>query len=87
MANPTSIREIDLTPIAGKSYLQHRSRVARRDLYFLMVNRVQDDVVRPVTAGAGRSTGISTPNSFYGGTIKGVTRNLDYIAGLRCTAI
>jgi len=52
-----------------------------------MVNRVQDDVVRPVTAGAGRSTGISTPNSFYGGRIKGVTRNLDYIAGLRCTAI
>jgi glycosidase len=37
--------------------------------------------------GAGRSAGIATPNSFYGGTIKGVTRHLDYIAGLGCTAI
>jgi glycosidase len=31
--------------------------------------------------------GIATPNSFYGGSIRGVTRNLDYIAGLGCTAI
>jgi alpha-amylase len=27
------------------------------------------------------------PADFYGGKIRGITRNLDYIAGLGCTAI
>jgi glycosidase len=52
-----------------------------------MVDRFQDEIVPPVVAGADRCTGMSAPNSFYGGTIKGVTRNLGYIAGLGCTAI
>ena len=52
-----------------------------------MVDRFQDDAVRPVVGGQGRTAGVTTPNTFYGGTIKGVTRNLDYIAGLGCTAI
>jgi alpha-amylase len=30
---------------------------------------------------------VQVPDDFYGGTIKGVTQNLDYIAGLGCTAI
>jgi alpha-amylase len=30
---------------------------------------------------------VTTPNDFYGGKIRGITRNLDYIAGLGCTAI
>src|SRR5260370_26875558 len=52
-----------------------------------MVDRFQDDAVRPIAAGPDRSVGIATPNSFYGGSIGCVTRNLDYIAGLGCTAI
>ena len=31
--------------------------------------------------------GVSTPDDFYGGKLRGITRNLDYIAGLGCTAI
>ena len=30
---------------------------------------------------------MQTPDNFYGGKIKGITRNLAYIAGLGCTAI
>src|SRR5262249_28929883 len=56
-------------------------------IYFLLVVRFQDDTLRPVVTGTGRSMGISTPNTFFGGNIKGITRNLDYIAGLGCTAI
>src|SRR5262249_20559486 len=55
--------------------------------YFLMVDRFHDDTPRAPAPGSGRSAGVPTPNDFYGGTIRGVTRNLDYIAGLGCTAI
>jgi alpha-amylase len=34
-----------------------------------------------------RSPGIKTAEGFYGGTLKGVTHHLDYIANLGCTAI
>jgi alpha-amylase len=87
MADPTSINEIDLNPIAAKTYFNTDREWREEFIYFLMVDRFQDDLVRPPDAGAGRSVGIATPNSFYGGTIKGVTRSLDYIAGLGCTAI
>jgi len=87
MADPTSIRDIDLTPLAGKSYFSIEREWREEFIYFLMVDRFQDDTARPVAAGPDRSAGIATPNSFYGGTIRGVTRNLDYIAGLGCTAI
>jgi hypothetical protein len=66
---------------------QHRPRVARGVHLFPDGRPLQDDAVRPVAAGADRSQGIATPNTFYGATIKGITRNLDYIAGLGCTAI
>jgi hypothetical protein len=87
MADPTSIRDIDLTPVAGKSYFSIDREWREEFIYFLMVDRFQDDAVRPIAAGPDRSVGIATPNSFYGGSIRGVTRNLDYIAGLGCTAI
>jgi len=87
MPAPTSISDIDLTPITGKTYFNTDREWREEFIYFLMVDRFQDDVVRPVATGSARSAGVATPNSFYGGTIKGVTRNLDYIAGLGCTAI
>src|SRR5207302_4748670 len=56
-------------------------------IYFLMVDRFHDDKTRTPPTGSGRSVGIPTPDSFYGGKIRGITRNLDYIAGLGCTGI
>src|SRR5262245_30819691 len=87
MADPISVNDIDLTPTAGKTYFSIDREWREEFIYFLMVDRFQDDVVRPVVGGSGRATGLATPNSFYGGTIKGITKNLDYIAGLGCTAI
>jgi glycosidase len=87
MNDPVTIRDIDLSPVTGKSYFSVDREWREEFIYFLMVDRFQDDVVRPVAAGPNRSAGIGTPNSFYGGNIKGVTQNLDYIAGLGCTAI
>ncbi len=52
---PTTVAELDLTPIPGKRYF-HIDR------------------------------GVQTPDDFYGGTIKSISQNLAYIAGLGCTA-
>src|SRR5215213_8370796 len=87
MADPVSITELDLAPIAGKVYFNTDREWRGEFIYFLMIDRFQDNAFRPVTSRPGRSAGITTPNSFYGGNIKGVTRNLSYIAGLGCTAI
>src|SRR6185312_13542184 len=87
MAEPTSLTDIDLRPIAGKTYFNTDREWREEFIYFLMVDRFQDGVVRPVASGSARSSGIVTPNDFFGGTIKGVTRNLEYIAGLGCTAV
>jgi len=56
-------------------------------IYFLLVDRFHDDSSRAPVKQSQRSLGVQTPNDFYGGTISGITRNLDYIAGLGCTAI
>jgi alpha-amylase len=87
MADPVSMNEIDLTPPAGRTYFNLDREWREEFIYFLLIDRFQDDAVRSVVTGAGRSAGIATPNTFYGGTIKGVTRHLDYIAGLGCKAI
>jgi glycosidase len=87
MPDPTSITQIDLTPIFGKEYFQYRPGVARGFIYFLMVDRFQDEKVRPVTTGTGRTAGVDTPDTFYGGKISGITNNLAYIAEPSCTAI
>ena len=87
MTTPTSISQIDLAPKAGITYHNFEREWREEFIYFLMVDRFHDDTPRMPPAGSGRSLGISTPNDFYGGKIKGITRNLDYIAGLGCTAI
>jgi glycosidase len=84
---PTSIAELDLSPPVGKKYFNTAREWREEFIYFLMIDRFHDDTARSPAPGTGRSAGVQTPNDFYGGTIKGVTRNLDYIAGLGCTAI
>src|SRR5438105_4676847 len=87
MPDPRSVNEIDLTPVPGKRYFSIDREWREEFIYFLMVDRFQDDISRPIATGAGRSTGIGTPDTFFGGNIRGITKNLDYIAGLGCTAI
>jgi glycosidase len=88
MPQLNSLKDIDLTPAAGKKYFSLEREWREEFIYFLMVDRFQDDMVRAPTLGAARSSGVHTPDgAFYGGKIKGITNNLDYIAGLGCTAI
>lgn len=87
MAAPTSIAQIDLTPIPGKQYFNIAREWREEFVYFLMADRFHDGNPATPVCGPGRSTGFPTPNSFYGGTIRGITQHLDYIAGLGCTAV
>ncbi len=87
MSDPTSVAQIDLTPIPGKKYFSIDREWREEFIYFLMVDRFQDETGRPVTGGAGRTSGVDTPDAFFGGKIAGITNNLPYIAGLGCTAI
>ena len=87
MAAPTKASDIDLAPIPGKRYLSLTREWREEFIYFLMIDRFHDDQARAPVLQAGRSNGISTPDDFFGGTLKGVINNLDYIAGLGCTAI
>src|SRR3954468_11549833 len=83
----TSINDIDLSPLPGKTYFQSAREWREEFIYFLLVDRFHDGVARSPAPGQGRTAGIRTPDDFYGGTLKGITDHLDYIAGLGCTAI
>jgi glycosidase len=85
-----SISELDLSPIPGKHYW-HSDREWREDfIYFLMVDRFHDDQLRIPALQPGRSQGSGTQEQlkrFCGGTLKGISKNIDYIHGLGCTAL
>ena len=87
MATLTKASDIDLTPIPGKQYFNLEREWREEFIYFLLVDRFHDDNARSPVLQAGRSNGISTPDDFFGGTIKAITNHLDYMAGLGCTAI
>src|SRR6266404_9101097 len=87
MADPTSLSDINVAPIAGKQYFSLDRESREEFIYFLMVDRFHDDQKRAPDLKPARSAGIQTADTFYGGKIKGVENNLDYIAGLGCTAI
>jgi glycosidase len=87
MPSPTSVQQLDLSPLPGKTYFNLDREWREEFIYFLLVDRFQDDQVRAPVIQSGRSLGIATPDDFYGGKIKGITNNLAYIAGLGCTAI
>jgi alpha-amylase len=87
MPAPTSVAALDLSPPPGRAYFNTPREWREEFIYFLLVDRFHDDTARAPALGPNRSLGVSTPNDFYGGKIRGVTRNLDYIAGLGCTTI
>jgi alpha-amylase len=87
MPSPTSLRDIDLSPRPGKTYFDIAREWREEFIYFLLVDRFHDSTARAPISQAGRSAGIRVPDDFYGGTIRGITQNLEYIAGLGCTAI
>jgi glycosidase len=87
MATPTKASDIDLTPIPGKQYFNLAREWREEFIYFVLVDRFHDNVARSPTLHSGRTTGIGTPDDFFGGTIAGITNHLEYIAGLGCTAI
>src|SRR3979411_677992 len=87
MAGPTSIQQIDLFPIPGKNYFNLAREWREEFIYFLMVDRFHDSTARAPILQPGRTRGIATPAAFDGCKIKGITDQLDYIAGLGCTAI
>ncbi len=87
MSSPTSIRQIDLSPLPGKTYFSIDREWREEFIYFLMTDRFHDSAARSSVVQAARSAGFPAGNTFYGGTINGVTNHLDYVAGLGCTAI
>ncbi|HYZ30784.1 MAG TPA: alpha-amylase family glycosyl hydrolase [Crenalkalicoccus sp.] len=87
MPVPTSVKDIDLSPPPGRTYFSTDREWREEFTYFLMVDRFHDDTDRRPVHQAGRSAGVRTPDDFYGGKLRGITRNLDYIAGLGCTAL
>lgn len=90
MTNPTSITEIDLTPINGKSYFNCDREWREEFIYFLLVDRFHDNRVRAPVNSSSRSSGSGTfaqLKKFCGGTIKGIRNHLGYIEQLGCSSI
>jgi alpha-amylase len=87
MPTLTSVNDLDLSPRPGKTYFSTDREWREEFIYFLMVDRFHDDATRTPVIGPVRSRGVAAGGGFYGGKIRGITRNLDYIAGLGCTAI
>jgi hypothetical protein len=85
---PRSVNEIDFTP-RGPVF---PSPVDWRDqfIYSLLIDRFDDAKDHPpfnpkTTPRGGRDR--ERAHHFQGGTLKGVTRRMDYIKGLGCTAV
>lgn len=87
MAALISLPQIQLPPLPAKKYFNLEREWREEFIYFIMVDRFHDDQKRTPTLTPWRSQGIRTPSDFYGGKITGITKHLDYIAGLGCTAI
>jgi glycosidase len=90
MDAPRSIRELDLAPIPGKEYWSIDREWREEFIYFLMVDRFQDDRQRLVRQAEDRARPQASPDRlrrFCGGQLRGITRNLDYIRDLGCTAV
>ncbi len=90
MTYPTSITEIDLAPIAGKTYWNTTREWREEFIYFLLVDRFHDDRDRSPVQTSARSESSGTPeqlSKFCGGTLRGILNHLDYIKNLGCTAL
>ncbi len=85
-----SIDDIDLAPKPGKKYWKNCHREWREEfIYFLLVDRFHDDLLRkPVEGNSTKGFGSEQQlRKICGGTIRGIINNLDYIEGLGCTAL
>jgi len=87
MPDPDSVAQLDLTPRDGTVYLDISREWREEFIYFVMVDRFHDDVERTPVRKAERAVGFQVPDTFYGGTINGIAKHLDYIAELGCTAV
>lgn len=84
-----SIDDIDLASKPGKKYWKNCHREWREEfIYFLLVDRFHDSSIRkPANTnpkGFGKGEHLK---KIYGGTLRGIINNLDYISGLGCTAL
>jgi hypothetical protein len=74
MTFPKTLEEIDLSPITGKKYVSIEREWREEFIYFLMVDRFHDDLVRQPHLVPNRTPGVKAPDDeFYGGKIKGIT--------------
>lgn len=90
MAGPISIKELDLTPIPGKTYWNTMREWREEFIYFLLVDRFHDDLNRAPVQSPARSDSSGTQeqlSKFCGGTLRGILNHLDYIENLGCTAL
>ncbi len=90
MREPTSIAELDLTPIPGKKYWNIDREWREEFIYFIMVDRFHDSLNRAPLLQSDRTKGSGNSEQlgkFCGGTLEGITNHLDYIKNLGCTAI
>ena len=90
MNAPISIKDIDLTPISGKTYFNCDREWREEFIYFLMVDRFHDGQARTPTSSSARSSGSGTLQQlkkFCGGTLRGIKNHIDYIEQLGCTSI
>ena len=82
-----SVNDIDLTPLPEKIYFNVDREWSEEIIYFLLVDRFHDGHNRQTVPYKPNHYSFERLMSFCGGTIKGITKNLDYIKGLGCTAI
>jgi glycosidase len=90
MSGPQSVAELDLSPIPGKQYWDNDREWREEFIYFLLVDRFHDNRERRPVSGKART--VRQPDGqrwgqICGGTLKGITRHLDYILNLGCTAL
>jgi alpha-amylase len=86
----TSVYDLDLSIPAGRTYFNIAREWREEFIYFVLVDRFDDGTPRHPVHGPSRSAGSGTPAQlaqFCGGKLSGITRNLDYIKGLGCSAI
>jgi glycosidase len=92
MSDITSVNDINLEPIPGKTYWNTDRVWSEEFIYFLLVDRFHDDHDRQPKPKISdeRAQGSQEEaklQKFCGGTLNGIKNHLDYIKNLGCTAI
>ena len=85
-----SVFSLDLEVPSDRKYFNCDREWREEFIYFLLVDRFDDGAPRAAVETADRTQGsgsLAQLGQFCGGKLKGVTKHLDYIQGLGCTAI